>query len=508
MKTRLITFLLACVTLTCAYASKGISTRHKTNEKITATRPFPHVGTPKVLVIMVDFSDQKFTYTKNDINTLLNGTQYDASSGYHGYGSAAQYFDDCSYGKFRPKFDIVGPYHLSKKYSVYGQGDDDVTSLIRDVCTVANNDVDFAQYDSNNDGYVDLVYVFYAGYSAQWGESKNPNAIWPKSGTGDYGRYDGKKVYRYGVNNELAFYPTVWQEMGVEEETFKPYLTGLGVFLHEMSHTMGLPDFSPTVNWSNITNYDNQSMEEWDLMDGGWNTFYGFYPTPYTAWERELMGWTDKMETINDPANVTLTPLPNGGKGLRVMNDNDATGNEYYILESITNEGWYAKMPGKGMLVTHVNYDVSSFSNFGGPNNTPGSPRITIVPANGNIYSSYHYKEGVDGKYVMTQEEVQNNWAGNTYPGAENVTSLTNWKPYTGTMSKDITDIEQAADGTVTFKFMGGIPTDITEITPDTQQSMPDNIYTLDGRYAGKSRESIPSGIYIQTGKKFVLPQK
>lgn len=503
MKKELTTFLLACATLTSAYASKAITTRHKTNERITATRPFPHVGTPKVLIIMVDFSDQKFTYTKNDINKLLNGTQYDTSSGYHGYGSAAQYFNDCSNGKFRPKFDIVGPYHLSKSYTVYGKGDDDIRSLIKDVCTVANNDVDFSQYDSDNDGYVDLVYIFYAGYSAQWGENKNPNAIWPRSGADNYGQYDGKTVFRYGVNNELAFYPTVWQDMNVDEATFKPYLTGLGVFLYEMSHTMGLPDFCPTVNWSDITKYDNQSMQEWDLMDGGWNTFYGFYPTPYTAWERELMGWTDKMETLNDPANVTLTPLPNGGKGLRVMNDNDETGNEYYILESITNKGWYAKMPGTGMLVTHINYDVVSFSNFNGPNDTAGSPGITIVPANGTIYSSYHYKEGIAAQYVMTQKEVKNNWKGNTYPGSEKVTSLTDWKPYKGTISKDITNIEQDSEGNVTFQFMGGIVTDITEVTPDTQQSTPDNIYTLDGRYAGTSRESLPSGVYIQKGKKF-----
>ena len=115
----------------------AIKARRKANEKITATRPFPHVGKPKALVIMVDFSDLKFRYTKNDINKLLNGTEYDASNGYHGYGSAAQYFNDCSNGKFKPQFDIVGPYHLSKSYTVYGKDDDDISSLLRDVCTIA-----------------------------------------------------------------------------------------------------------------------------------------------------------------------------------------------------------------------------------------------------------------------------------------------------------------------------------------------------------------------------------
>ena len=437
----------------------AVSTRRKANEKITATRPFPHVGTPKALVIMVDFSDQKFTYTKNDIDKLLNGTEYDTSSGYHGYGSAAQYFNDCSNGKFRPQFDIVGPYTLSKTYATYGRGDDDISALLRDACTVANKDVDFTQYDANGDNYIDLVYIIYAGYSAQWGEEENPNAIWPKSGTGSHGTYDGKYLERYGVNNELAFYPNVWQDMKKDQATFKPYLTGIGVFVHELSHTMGLPDFYPTVKWEDVTKYDNQSMEQWDVMDDGENAYYGFYPTPYTAWERELMGWTDKMETLKDPANITLTPLSKGGKGLRVMNDNDATGNEYYILENIDkSNGWYAKMPGNGMLVTHINYDASAFSNFTAPNNTAGKPRITILPANGILYSSFHYNEGTAGEHFMTQAEVKNNWKGNTYPGTENVTSITDWKPFKGTMSKDITYIEQKSNGDVTFAFMGGIP--------------------------------------------------
>ncbi len=447
---------------------KAVAKRRKANEQIKAVRPFPHTGTPKALVIMVDFSDQKFVYTKNDINKLLNGTEYDTSPGYHSYGSAAQYFNDCSNGKFRPQFDVVGPYHLNKSYRVYGVGkNDDMPSLIRDVCTIANKDVDvdFSKYDSDNDGYVDLVYIIYAGYSAQWGDDKAPaDAIWPKSGaptSGNYGTYDGKAIYRYGVNNELAFYPNVWQDMkpAKEQATFKPYLAGIGVFLHEMSHTMGLPDLYPTVTWEDITKYDNQSMEEWDLMDGGENTYYGFSPAPYTAWERELLGWTDKMDTLTSAKNVTLTPLSKGGKGLRVMNDNDASGNEYYILESIDNSnGWYKRMPGDGMLVTHVNYDVNEFSNFNAPNKTAGAPRITVLPANGIIYSSYHYQNNVDAQYAMTQDEVKENWKGNTYPGTQNVTSLTNWKPYKGTMSKDITYIAKNSNGDVTFAFMGGIP--------------------------------------------------
>ena len=53
------------------------------------------------------------------------------------------------------------------------------------------------------------------------------------------------------------------------------------------------------------------------------------------------------------------------------------------------------------------------------------------------------------------------------------------------------------------FTVTVATPTDITELTPNTQHPTPANIYTLDGRYIGKSKETLPSGIYIQNGKKF-----
>ena len=62
---------------------------------------------------------------------------------------------------------------------------------------------------------------------------------------------------------------------------------------------MGLPDFYPTVNpqWTtdnkkrDFDAYDNQDMEDWDVMDNGIYMYDGYSPTAYTAWEREKMGW-------------------------------------------------------------------------------------------------------------------------------------------------------------------------------------------------------------------------
>ena len=65
-----------------------------------------------------------------------------------------------------PQFDIYGPYTLSKNMAYYGanQGkteDVNFESIISDACTLADTDVNFANYDADGDGYVDLVYISY-----------------------------------------------------------------------------------------------------------------------------------------------------------------------------------------------------------------------------------------------------------------------------------------------------------------------------------------------------------
>ena len=55
--------------------------------------------------------------------------------------------------------------------------------MIIDACRKAESMVDFTLYDRNNDGFVDLVYVIYAGY----GESAN-------DAQGSLGRYRGGRM--------------------------------------------------------------------------------------------------------------------------------------------------------------------------------------------------------------------------------------------------------------------------------------------------------------------------
>ncbi|MFX7845242.1 immune inhibitor A domain-containing protein, partial [Acinetobacter baumannii] len=78
--------------------------------------------------------------------------------------------------------------------------------------------------------------------------------------------YNGKKLYRSGFNNEL---------LGNESWPETKQINGIGLFVHEFSHCLGLPDFYA----SRLTSiYDNQGMEDWSVMDNGTYNMNGYVP--------------------------------------------------------------------------------------------------------------------------------------------------------------------------------------------------------------------------------------
>ena len=434
---------------------------------------FPHSGTPKALVILAEFTDSVFKDSdpKSVFEQYLNADVIDNNVGNktvgRNYGSVKKYFSDMSFNTFTPQFDIYGPVKLSHNLKYYGANKDRMDRLIPEVCQLADGEIDFSQYDENGDGYVDLVYIICASYSQSWTQNSS-DCIWPKSGSAknynkdDFGIYDGKQVYRFGVHTELNAYPGAFSQ---------PYrINGVGLFCHEFSHCMGLPDIYPTTE--NAQNAFNPGMENWDLMDGGEYTYNGYYPTEYTAWEREAMGWfTIDTLTTNDKGSVYIGNINNGGKAYRIINEKSGNGKEYVVLQYIENKGWNTKLPGTtkdgngntiqlpghGMIVTHVDYDADAFSlDYNAVNNTIGHSRYTIIPADGEYISSYDKAN----KSIYTTS-----MAGDPFPGTLNVTELLSIPFYTGDdTSKPLLNIVEKTSSPnigVTFDYI--VPNDIIE---------------------------------------------
>lgn len=453
----------------------------------------PHTGQPRIIVILAQFTDDTFIDEdpKSVFEQYLNAEEIDNQVGNltvgRNYGSVRRYFKDMSFGAFEPQFDIYGPVTLSHPTSYYGAGKDRMDLFIPEVCELAEEQgLKFSEYDSNDDGYVDLVYVIYAGYSECFTGTPT-TCIWPKSGIISAFEKDGKYIYRYGVNSELNAFPGAWENPPYER------INGIGLFCHEFSHCLGMPDFYPTS--TSAQNAFNPGMERWSLMDDGEYVDNGYTPTEYTAWEREAMGWFE-IDTLNTSGFYTITNInEEGGKAYRIINSEDSS--ECFILQDIQQTGWNSKLDGHGMLVTHVDFSPSIFKN-NTVNNTIGHSRMTFIPADEEYISGFQ----IDAE-TITRKMYCDNHAGDPFPGTKDVTAINEFPAYNGIMKERVYDITEQQEG-VSFYFDDGT-TGITKNTLLQKGKGKHAIYSLSGLHMGYNTATLPKGIYVVNRKKIVI---
>ena len=176
---------------------------------------FPLSGSPHSVVILVNFSDQKFTYKREAFENMLNVSGYSENGG---VGSARDYFIASSDSVFSPYFDCYGPVTLSNKSEYY---DKYTSRMIVEACNKVADEygVNFAQYDTNNDGRLDNVFVYYAGHNEAEGAAST--TIWPHRSIVQSGdRVNGKLIYDYACTSELR------GSAGTS-------MCGIGTFCHE-----------------------------------------------------------------------------------------------------------------------------------------------------------------------------------------------------------------------------------------------------------------------------------
>lgn len=474
----------------------------------------PHMGKVRIPVIMMEYPDHKFSLDKDELykafDEFYNGIGRrpfadDVTSIIRGYGSIKQYFLDASNGLFEPEFVFYGPYTADHEMSFYGnsRGLGASDALKKEAISKADADVDFTQFDSDGNRAVDLMYVLYAGNGANIGN--HPTSIWPHCSNSLPYKADGMSVPIVGMSNELTDNP-----FG-DDSVF----AGIGVFCHEMSHALGLPDLYWATEDPRF--YDNCGPEEWDIMDGSENLCCGVWPTQYMAWEKEAMGWIT-FEQLRDPKYVTVYPLNDAlGRGKAYVVKNPAELNEYYVIENYMSSEdswnyyhWNYNMQltsdEPGLIITHIDGYPSNPHTMSPNVNHAGKPRITILPADELILGYYnigtnHIYKGVTT--YITFAIYRDDMATDPYPGKNNVTALkhyNNYKMYDMDSRYPIRDIRVNKDRSISFSFRGAIDDGISEITTDCTSD--DKVYSLNGQCLGCNLNSLPKGIYIVNGKK------
>lgn len=461
---------------------------------VSANGSVKSVGAPTIPVIMVQFPDMKFDEgtTQEKLTRLFNEKGYADEP--MAKGSVKDFYTAQSYGRFTPSFDVVAMVDMDNNYAYYGGNysngsiDKNRLQFVKEAIQKATDaGVDFKKYVT--DGEVPLVSFYYAGpgeHSAF--EEGCEDYLWAHYSTLSNMTLGGVKFKSYFVGNEI-FQNYAQNEDGSLEVTDRN-IDGIGIFCHEFSHALGLPDFYYTGSDDRL--YEELlTMDFWSIMDYGQYAYDGYAPVSYTAYERSFLGWLEIVElTEGMKGEVALHGIDadvNTPKAYLLRNPKKRS--EYYILENRQKSTWHPAFLGTGMLVLHVDYDASAWKN-NGPNNVENHPRMTYVPAD-NQKQSNSTKTG------------WNDFKGDLYPGiAQNFYLTSTSTPattlYTGGMlEKPIYDISETNE-VVTFYYLQDKET--TAISAPQLDITKGSIYDLSGR---KMVAPLRKGnIYVKDGRK------
>lgn len=334
-------------------------------------------GELRVLVVLANFTDQQFSVSsdpRQTIDDMLNKPGFDE---YNATGSVFDYYNSVSAGQFFPKFDVYGPVNVSRRHidyvsgwgETYINGDGKETAvyapgrLVEEVVQALDGEINFADYDANGDGLVDFIYVFHAGQGATTGGGTN-RTIWPhaftlESAIGAGVDVDGVTVNRYAMSCELN----------------NRTLMGAGMFCHEFSHVLGMPDLYDTAN-NNGTASQCFTPGTFSNMDAGnYNNDAHTSPT-FSGYERYAMEWMKPVE-INAAADLTILPLTARNLAYKVPTQN---AQEYFIFEARAPQSYDTYLEGHGLAVWHIDFDLGIWQN-NTVNNTAAHQRIDLLEA-------------------------------------------------------------------------------------------------------------------------------
>ncbi|MCI5224033.1 MAG: M6 family metalloprotease domain-containing protein [Candidatus Electrothrix sp. AR4] len=229
-------------------------------------------------------------------------------------------------------------YGADTAQSAYPNAQEFVTEAVN----AANSDVNYADFDNDADGYVDGVYVIFAGYGQEAGASTD--AIWAHAWGIPPVTLDGKTIIGYSCSPELR---------GNSDTD----ITRIGVICHELGHVLGAPDYYDT---DGAANGAYQGASFWDLMAAGsWNN-RGATPAHHNAFTKAYYyNWITMTELIPNQS-VTIQPVEFNQD---IFFYASPTTGEYWVLENRQQVGFDAALPGHGLIIHHV--DRNNLYNLG-----------------------------------------------------------------------------------------------------------------------------------------------
>lgn len=354
--------------------------------------PLPTRGDQKLLVVLVDFSDQGGIFAQQQFTQQFFGSW--------STGSFADFFREVSYNQLRYTGDVVGilngtPVANSssvayvrapqpKSYyadGVYGFGDNfprNSTGLfLHAIQQLEAGGFDFAPYADPTTRKVENVLVVFAG--RPFVISRIPTDLQPTAYSLTYYQPGG---YTTGAGYHFANFTLCSEQYNFNSQA------PIGICTHEHGHGLGMFDLYDL-------SYQTIGVGFIDLMGVG---LYGsndgtrpFHPGPYS---KQHYGWITPTLLAPGSYTVTLAPFETSGQLLKLTPFGE-TSQEYFLVENRQHLGFDDEMGRrglcKGVQIWHIDADiVSGYASSNLVNTLPsagGPPHqgVILVEADGRF---------------------------------------------------------------------------------------------------------------------------
>ncbi len=323
------------------------------------------LGDNRLLVIIVDFADSPHgsNQTREEIIAGFNGPGTPGSFSPH--DSVKGFYERSSYGKLNLTADVYGWYraaHERQYYEqIYGHGRQE---LVKECMNAFDGEVDYSQYDNDNDGDIDNVYIIWTG--------SDFNEFW-------WGYYMGL------ISSEewdgLPLDSIIWEpySWGGYDCAFCPLTTN-----HETGHLLGLPDYY---------DYDGSvgpcgGVGGFDLMAG---------VIDHNCFSKYLLDWIDPVVITEGEHIIHLDPssespdavilMPGGSNGpyteffmVQTRNPGNGNDNSYTWWYALNKQATWSS---PGLAIWHVDASLNLWGDWMYDNSYSAHKMLRLMEADG-----------------------------------------------------------------------------------------------------------------------------
>lgn len=277
------------------------------------------------LCLLVDFSDEPGTISRDEVNKFCNQQGY---TGFGNNGSVFDYFFANSIGQCRYT-NIVAPYyraqHPKSHYTDRNipQGVRARQLIVEAITHFKANGFDFTPLTADSGGFVYAMNVYYAGEVVNnWAEG-----LWP---------------HAWHLETRIELVPGKFA-FDYQFTDMSHQLT-LGTFCHENGHML--------CDYPDLYDYGGESggVGAYCLMCAGGN-INEKNPTHISAYLKRLSGWANSVTTIQHNQQVTLSA---GQNDFAMYAKNSG---EYFLVENRLKVGRDISLPDEGLAIWHVDED-------------------------------------------------------------------------------------------------------------------------------------------------------